>query len=86
MEDFQAKYQIDVNHENCIASSTCDHFDPTNFGGIEDSCYKVVGGTLNGKSAGTFEGDKMAKAQAAAYSSPASVITMRKLELSVGKP
>jgi ferredoxin len=73
------KYQIEVNREGCIACSTCYGLDPTHYESTEDNRSKVVGGTVNGKSVGVFEDDKMADAQAAADSCPVSVITLTKL-------
>ncbi len=73
------KYQIEVNREGCIACSTCYGLDPTHFEPTEDNRSKVVGGTVNGKSVGVFDDDKIAEAQAAADSCPVSVITVTKL-------
>jgi len=73
------KYQIEVNREGCIACSTCYGLDPAHYESTEDNRSKVVGGTVNGKSVGVFDDDKMVDAQAAADSCPVSVITLTKL-------
>jgi ferredoxin len=73
------KYQIEVNREGCISCSTCYGLDPTHFESTEDGRSKVVGGTVNGKSVGTINDEKIAEAQAAADSCPVSVITVTKL-------
>jgi ferredoxin len=73
------KYQIEVSREGCIACSTCYGLDPAHYEPTEDNRSKVVGGTVNGKSVGVFDDDKMADAQAAADSCPVSVITLTKL-------
>ncbi len=74
-----AKYQIEVNREGCIACSTCYGLDPAHYEPTEDNRSKVVGGTVNGKSVGTFDDEKITDAQAAAESCPVSVITVTKL-------
>jgi ferredoxin len=53
--------------------------DPTHFESTEDGRSKVVGGTVNGKSVGTVNDEKISEAQAAADSCPVSVITVTKL-------
>lgn len=72
------KYQIEVNREGCIACSTCYGLDPTHFESDPEGKSKVVGGTSNGKSVGTFNDEKMSEAENAAESCPVSVITVTK--------
>lgn len=73
------KYQIEVNREDCIACASCYILDPGHFEGDSEGKSKVIGGTGNGKSSGTFDDDKMVEAQTAADSCPVSVITVTPL-------
>ena len=72
------KYKIEVNREDCIACSTCYGLDPKHFESDPEGKSKVVGGTGNGKSTGTFDDEKMSEAENAASSCPVSVITVTK--------
>ncbi len=73
------KYQIEVNREGCISCASCYGLDPEHFESTEDGRSKVIGGTVNGKSTGIIDDDKMSNAQAAADSCPVSVITVAKI-------
>jgi len=73
------KYQIEVNREDCIACSSCYTLDPGHFESTEDGRSKVIGGTVNGKSAGNVDDEKIEEAQAAADACPVSVITVTKM-------
>ncbi len=72
------KYQIEVNREGCIACASCYTLDPGHFESSEDGRSKVIGGTVNGKSTGQIDDEKMTEAQAAADACPVSVITVSK--------
>ncbi len=72
------KYQIEVNREGCIACASCYTLDPGHFESTEDGRSKVIGGTVNGKSTGQIDDEKMTEAQAAADACPVSVITVSK--------
>ncbi len=72
------KYTIEVNREGCIACASCYTLDSTHYESDSEGKSKVVGGSVNGKSTGTFDDEKMNDAQAAADACPVSVITLTK--------
>ncbi len=72
------KYKIEINREGCIACSTCYGLDPNHFESDPEGKSKVIGGTSNGKSVGTFNDAKMSEAENAANACPVSVITVTK--------
>lgn len=76
LEEYLVKYTVEINREGCIACGTCYGLDPTHFESDAEGKSKVVGGTSNGKSTGSFEDEKMTEAQNAADSCPVSVITV----------
>lgn len=73
------KFKIEVNREDCIMCASCYTLDPDHFESDSEGKSKVIGGTVNGKSVGTFDDEKMAEAQAAADACPVSVITVSKV-------
>jgi ferredoxin len=77
VETFKLKYQIEVNREDCVRCASCYTLDPTHFESDPDGKSTVVGGTINGKSTGTFDDEKIIEAQAAADGCPVSVITVK---------
>ena len=75
-KEIQSEYSIEVNREECIACGLCYTTDPSHFENSDDGKSKVVGGTSNGKSAGSFDDDKIEDARSAALACPVSVITV----------
>jgi len=73
------KFRIEVNREDCIACASCYILDPGHFESDSEGKSKVIGGSSNGKSIGTFDDEKMVEAQASADSCPVSVITVTAL-------
>jgi ferredoxin len=67
-------YKIEIDRDNCIACATCYTIDPVHFEGDSEGKSRVVGGTSNGRSTGSFDDSKIADAQAAEGSCPVSVI------------
>lgn len=72
------KYKIEVDRENCISCGSCYALDSAHFEGDSEGKSKVIDGTSNGKSTGTFEDEKMGEAQTAADACPVSVISIAK--------
>ncbi len=72
------KYKIEVNRENCISCGTCYTLDSAHFESDAEGKSKVIGGTANGKSTGSFDDEKLAEAQTAADACPVSVISIAK--------
>jgi len=70
------KYEIEIDRELCIACGNCYSTDPTHFERGPEEKSKVLGGTINDKSTGTFDDDKIADAKAAADTCPAQAITV----------
>jgi len=70
------KYRIEIDREGCISCATCYTMDPTHYEGDADGKSKVVGGTSNGKSVGSFDDDKITDARGAEGACPVSVITV----------
>ncbi len=68
------KFKIEIDRENCIACGTCYSLDPVHFEPSEDRKSKVVGGSTNEKSEGSFDDDKLDDAQEAEESCPVNVI------------
>jgi len=74
------KYFIEIDREGCIACATCYTIDPEHFESDSEGKSKVVGGTSNGKSTGSFEDQLISQAEAAESSCPVSVIRVTKKE------
>ncbi len=70
------KFRVEVDREGCIACATCYTLDPAHFEGDSEGKSRVVGGSSNGKSEGTFEDEKLKDAQEAERACPVSVITV----------
>jgi ferredoxin len=70
----QLKFEIAVDREGCIACATCYTIDPVHFESDSEGKSKVVGGTSNGRSTGSFDDGNVADAKSAAESCPVSVI------------
>jgi len=68
------KFKIEIDREGCIACATCYTLDPNHFEADADGKSKVVGGSSNGKSEGSFDDEKLKEAQEAELSCPVSVI------------
>ena len=68
------KFKIEIDSEGCIACATCYTLDPIHFEADAEGKSKVVGGSSNGKSEGSFDDDKLKEAQEAELSCPVSVI------------
>ncbi len=68
------KFRIEIDREGCIACATCYTLDPAHFEADSEGKSKVVGGTSNGKSEGSFSDEKLKEAQEAEVSCPVSVI------------
>ena len=73
------KYIIEIDRDGCIACATCYTIDSTHFESDSEGKSKVIGGTGNGKSAGTFDDDKIEDARTAEGSCPVSVITVTEI-------
>jgi ferredoxin len=73
------KFSIEVNRDGCIACATCYTLDPAHYESDSEGKSKVVGGISNGKSAGTFDDDKIEDARTAEGSCPVSVIVVNKI-------
>jgi ferredoxin len=56
-------YKIEIDRDNCIACATCYTIDPTHFESDAEGKSKVVGGTSNGRSTGSFDDSKIADAR-----------------------
>ena len=67
-------YGIEVDRDQCIACATCYTIDPIHLEGDSEGKSRVVDGTSNGRSTGSFDDSKIADAQEAEGSCPASVI------------
>jgi predicted heme/steroid binding protein/ferredoxin len=76
VKETQPKYTIEVDREGCIACGVCYTADPTHFESGDEGKTKVVGGTSNGKSVGSFDDDKIEDAKSAALACPVGVITV----------
>jgi len=70
------KYNVDVDREKCIACGNCYSTDPAHFDHTDDGKSRVVGGTVNGKSTGSFDDDNTEDAEAAADACPVQAITV----------
>jgi len=70
------KYQIEVDREKCITCGNCYGTDPTHFESTDERKSKVVHGTSNGKSAGSFDDNRIADAKATAGACPVQAITV----------
>ncbi len=68
------KFRIEIDREGCIACATCYTLDPAHFEPDSEGKSKVIGGTSNGKSEGSFNDEKSKDAQEAEASCPVSVI------------
>ena len=65
---------MEVKREGCIACGTCYTLDPIHYTSDETGKSKVVDGTSNGVSVGTFDDGKIEDARAAEVACPVSVI------------
>jgi len=70
------KFQVNINRDGCIACGACYTSDPVHFERDPDGKAKVVGGSSNGFSNGSFDDDKYDNAQEASYRCPMNVITI----------
>ncbi len=70
------KYQIEVDREKCIMCGNCYSTDSTHFESSDEGKSKVIRGTSNGKSTGSFDDDKIAEAKVAADACPVQAITV----------
>jgi ferredoxin len=73
------KYKVEVDRETCIACGNCYSTDPYHFDHSDDGKSKVVGGTVDGKSTGSFDDDKITDAQVAADACPVQAITVTRI-------
>ncbi len=73
-------FKIEIDREGCIACATCYTLDPVHFEADAEGKSKVVGGSTNGKSEGSFDDDKLKDAQEAELSCPVSVIKVSKIQ------
>jgi ferredoxin len=69
-------YTVRVDREACIACSVCYSTDPRHFEGDAEGKSKVMGGTSNGESVGTFNDGLQDDAQRAADSCPVTAISI----------
>jgi len=74
------KFKIEIDREGCIACATCYTLDPAHFEADAEGKSKVIGGTSNGKSEGSFDDGKLKEAQEAELSCPVSVIKVTVLK------
>ena len=74
-------YRIEIDREGCIACATCYTLDPIHYESDADGKSRVVGGTSNGKSTGTFDDSNLTDAEVAAESCPVSVIKVTQTSL-----
>jgi ferredoxin len=74
------KFLIEIDREGCIARASCYTLDPAHFEADAEGKSKVVGGTTNGKSEGSFSDEKLKNAQEAELSCPVSVIRVTLLK------
>jgi ferredoxin len=70
-------YSIEVDRENCIACAVCYSTDPNHFEGDSNGKSRVLGGTTNGVSKGTFDDGLMDDARRAEFSCPVTAITVK---------
>jgi ferredoxin len=68
------RFKIDIDREGCIACATCYTIDPAHFESDIEGKSKVVRGTSDGKSTGSFDDENIGDAKSAAESCPVSVI------------
>ena len=76
------KYKIKVDRAICIACGVCYSTDPTHFESSDEGKSKVVGGTSNGDSLGSFDDDKIDDAKVAAAACPVSAIVPESIDQS----
>ena len=70
------KFQIVINRDGCIACGACYFRDQVHFEADEEMKSRVVGGTTDGASVGSFDDDKIEEARVAESVCPVSVITV----------
>ncbi len=70
-------YTIEVDRETCIACSVCYSTDPRHFESDPEGKSKVIGGTSNGTSKGSFDDGLEADARRAEASCPVSAIAIK---------
>ena len=71
------KYSIEIDREGCIACAACYNTDPAHFEGDSEGKSRVLSGTTNGTSIGTFDDGLIEDARRAEASCPVSVITIK---------
>ena len=70
-------YSIEVDRENCIACSVCYGTDPNHFEGDSEGKSKILNGSTNGVSTGTFDDGLIDDARRAESSCPVTAITVK---------
>jgi len=70
-------YSIEVDREACIACSVCYATDPNHFEGDSEGKSRVLNGSTNGVSTGTFDDGLIDDARRAESSCPVTAITVK---------
>jgi ferredoxin len=70
------KYHVEVDRDRCIACGNCYSTDPAHFESGDQGKSKIVSGTTNGKSTGSFDDNRISDAKAAAEECPVQAITV----------
>jgi ferredoxin len=71
------KYTIEVDIENCITCGVCYGTDPNHFEGDKEGKSRIINGSTNGVSNGTFDDGLIADAKRAELSCPVTAITVK---------
>ena len=70
------KYEIKINRDECLVCGSCYSTDPKHFEAGEDDKSKVVGGSTNSISVGSFNDDRIEDVKIAAGGCPVSAINI----------
>ena len=70
------KYTIEVDRGSCIACGVCYVTDPNHFEGDSEGKSRVLNGSSNGVSRGTFDDGLVDDAKSAESSCPVTAITV----------
>jgi len=71
------KYTIEVDRDSCIACGVCYSTDVYHFEGDNDGKSKVINGSANSVSKGTFDDSSIDEAKRARDSCPVNAITIK---------
>ena len=72
------KYTIEVDRERCIACGACYGAEPNHFEGDSEGKSRVLNGSTNGVSSGTFDDGFIDDARGAEASCPVTAITVKR--------